>query len=147
MSVTGLATFDKSLQTIHSWLNELEDDLGWADKHKTFQGLRVVLHALRDRLSVEQATKLAAQFPVLLAGFYYENWQPTGKPIKTRHKEAFLAEIQSELEDVGPDIDAEQVVRAVFKLVAHRVSAGEVDDVKNMFPKHLKALWPVVVPS
>jgi uncharacterized protein (DUF2267 family) len=31
-----------------------------------------VLHALRDRLTVEEASDLAAQLPMLIRGLYYE---------------------------------------------------------------------------
>lgn len=144
MSTTGLVTFDKTLQVTHSWLNDLASDLGWEDKHKVFQALRITLHALRDRITVDQASKLASQLPILLIGFFYEDWQPASTPHKERTKEAFLGHIQNHLEQIYPDIDSDRVVRAVFKLIATRVSAGEIEDVKSMLPKQLKELWPVV---
>ena len=128
MAATGLVTFDKTLQVTHSWLNDLSSDLGWDDKHKVFQSLRITLHALRDRITVEQASKLASQLPVLLIGFFYEDWQPATTPHKERTKEAFLSHIQDQLAQIDPNIDSERVVRAVF-----------------MLPKALKALWPVAV--
>jgi hypothetical protein len=39
-------------------------------------------------------------------------------------------------------IDAEQVVRAVFRVLAERVTAGEVADVKHMLPAAVRELWP-----
>ena len=41
-----------------------------------------------------------------------------------------------------PDLDTERVARAVFKLLAHRISDGEVRDIKGMLPKEIAGLWP-----
>ena len=142
MSTTGLATFDRTLQATNIWLNELSTEFDWDDKHKSFQVLRATLHALRDRLSVDQASKLASQLPVLLAGFFYQDWKPAETPHKERTKAAFLSHIDSQLQPLDLDIDAEQAVRSVFKVVAKKVSAGEIEDVKSMLPKPLKELWP-----
>jgi len=36
----------------------------------------------------------------------------------------------------------ERLVKAVFRLLAQRISAGEIDDVKSICPSHLRELWP-----
>lgn len=142
MSTTGLATFDKMLQVTNLWLNNLSTEIGWDDKHKSLQVLRTTLHALRDRLSVEQTSKLSAQLPVLLVGFFYEDWKPATMPHKERTKEAFLSHIDAQFERLELEVDTEQAVRAVFKLIATKISSGEVEDIKSMLPKPLKVLWP-----
>ena len=40
-----------------------------------------------------------------------------------------------------PLLDPEQVVRAVFQVLAKHVSAGEIEDVKENLPHELKELW------
>ncbi|EDX82920.1 hypothetical protein S7335_98 [Synechococcus sp. PCC 7335] len=145
MSATGLVTFDKTLQVTNIWLNELAEELGWDDRHKVFQALRITLHGLRDRISVNQASKLAAQLPVLLVGFFYEDWQPAATPHKERTKAAFFAHMNGQLEEIYPDIDSEYAVKAVFRLLAKKISPGEIEDIKSMLPKSLRALWPVAV--
>ncbi|MEN8444944.1 MAG: DUF2267 domain-containing protein [Cyanobacteria bacterium J06555_13] len=142
MTTTGVIAFDRTLHATHSWLNALDAELDWDDKRKVLQALRITLHALRDRLSVDQASKLAAQFPILLSGIYYENWMPATTPHKERTKDAFVSHIEGQLHQMDPNIDSEFVVRSVFKVIANKVSPGEVEDVKSMLPKPLKALWP-----
>ena len=142
MSTTGLITFDKMLQVTNLWLNDLSAELGWDDKHKSLQVLRATLHTLRDRLSVEQASKLSSQLPLLLVGFFYEDWNPVSMPHKERSKEAFLLHIDAQFDQLDLEVDAEQAVRAVFALIAKRISPGEVKDIESMMPKALKLLWP-----
>lgn len=78
---TGIQTFDRTLQKTHIWFDEVGEILGWEDKERVFQGVRSVLHALRDRLTVEEATQLGSQLPFLLTGFYYEDGKPAASPI------------------------------------------------------------------
>jgi uncharacterized protein (DUF2267 family) len=37
----------------------------------------------------------------------------------------------------------EDVTRAVFRVLAKHVSAGEIDDVKQMLPAEIRELWSV----
>ena len=141
MSMTGLDVFDRTIHKTNNWLNELMEVLSWHDRHKAYLALRVTLHALRDRLTVEEVAQLGAQLPMLIRGFYYEGWDPTGKPLKERHKEEFLARIEEQFS--GDDqADAKQVARAVFSVLSDRVTEGEFEDVKHVLPAELRELWP-----
>ncbi|MFI5334917.1 MAG: DUF2267 domain-containing protein [Chlamydiales bacterium] len=82
--------FDKTLQKTERWLNEIAELMGWRDKQKSYETLRAVLHALRDRLTVESAAKFAAQIPMLVRGIYYEGWVPQETPSSLRIKKSFL---------------------------------------------------------
>jgi hypothetical protein len=55
---TDLSAFDSTIQTTHLWLKELMGLLGWQDQHRAYLAFRAVLHALRDRLSVDEAAAL-----------------------------------------------------------------------------------------
>lgn len=143
MSAHGVETFDSTLQKTHIWINDIQEELGWKDEqHRAYLGLRTVLHALRDRLPIEEVAQLSAQLPMLVRGFYYEGWNPTGKPVKERHKEEFLAHIADAFgkDDVGK-VDPESMTRAVFRVMAKHVTQGEIEDVKLVLPVELRALW------
>jgi len=113
------------------------------DRHEAYLVLRATLHALRDRLTIEEAAQFGAQLPMLIRGFYYEGWDPTGKPLKERHKEEFLARIKQELRTQGTD--PEQVARAVFQVLANRISEGEIQDVEHVLPGKIRDLWPSTI--
>jgi uncharacterized protein (DUF2267 family) len=141
MSITGLDVFDRTVHKTNNWLKELMEVLGWHDRHKAYLALRVTLHALRDRLTVEEVAQLAAQLPMLIRGFYYEAWDPTGKPLKVRRKEEFLAYIEGYFSG-DESVDPEQVAHAVFTVLSNRVTEGEIEDVKHVLPAELRELWP-----
>jgi uncharacterized protein (DUF2267 family) len=143
---TGLRAFDSTIHTTHVWLNELTNLLGGPDdSQRAYLALRAVLHALRDRLSVDETACLAAQLPMLVRGFYYEGWHPHGKPLKERKKEEFLAHVRADFRQ-APDLDAEQVTRAVFQLLACHVTAGEIEKLKRTLPDEIRSLWPEEMP-
>lgn len=139
MSVTGLYVFDRTVQKTNIWLRDVMDALDSDDRHAAYLALRATLHMLRDRLTVEEAAHLGAQLPMLVRGFYYEGWNPTGKPIRERSFESFLAGVAIELPN---DLDPEDAVRAVFTVLAARMSDGEIDDVTHVLPTALNVLWP-----
>ena len=140
MTMTGLEVFDKTIHTTNEWLKDLMFELGWEDRHKAYTALRSSLHALRDNLTVDEAKDLASQLPMLIRGFYYENWKPSALPQRTKSKEQFFQRIQ----DAFPNetVDAESIVRAVFKLLHFRISEGEVQDIRGMLPPAIAELWP-----
>jgi uncharacterized protein (DUF2267 family) len=141
MSTTGLEVFDKTVQTTNAWLKEIMEVTG-PDRHRAYRVLAAVLHALRDRLTVDEAAQLGAQLPILVRGLYYDQWHhPSGKPERLRHKDEFLAEVAAELGDVKP-VNPEQATRAVFSVLERHIAPGEVGDIKMTLPAHLRELWP-----
>lgn len=79
MSKAVLEILDPSLQKTEIWLNDFMGELG-LDKNpqKAWLALRTALHALRDRLTVEETVHLGAQLPIFIRGVYYEGWKVTG---------------------------------------------------------------------
>jgi uncharacterized protein (DUF2267 family) len=143
MSTTGLEVFDTTLEKTHIWLNEVMAEMGWEhERRRAYQALRSVLHALRDRLTVEEAVGLGAQLPMLIRGFYYEGWTLSGKPVKERHKGEFFAHIEHDFRNDERPIDAERMVRAVFRVLSRRITEGEIADIKGILPAELRELWP-----
>jgi uncharacterized protein (DUF2267 family) len=67
MSATGLEVLDKSVQTTNIWLDEIMEGIG-PDRRLAWHSLRAVLHALRDRLPLDQAAHLGAQLPIVIRG-------------------------------------------------------------------------------
>jgi uncharacterized protein (DUF2267 family) len=141
---TGLDTFDKTVQESNLWLKDVMERLRTGDRHHAYSTLRAVLHALRDRIGAETAAHLGAQLPMLLRGLYYEGWDPTGKPTKERHEEAFLAHIARELPRAAED-EVEEGTFAVLDVLSKHIDRGMAVKIAGMFPAELRKFWPAFI--
>jgi uncharacterized protein (DUF2267 family) len=141
MTATAVAPFESAVHTTNTWIRDLMDAMEWKDRHRACKALRAVLHALRDRLPVEEAVDLGAQLPMLIRGLYYEGWKPSACPRRVHTKEDFLAPIQEAFRD-EPGIFAEAVAWGVFRLLERHVSRGEIGDVQHVLPESIRSLWP-----
>jgi uncharacterized protein (DUF2267 family) len=138
MSASGLDVFDKTLQTTHIWLNEIQAELG-PDRQLAWKVLSVVLHKLRDRLPVPLAVHLGAELPLLVRGVYYDQFQPSKQPTDWDRDE-FVAEVQQGLTDIRP-VNAQQAISAVLAVLSHHMPRGQIEKVKNALPENLRQSW------
>lgn len=138
---TRIDTFDQSIQKTKLWIKEIVSYMDWPDnrisERRAYSILRVVLHALRDRLTIEETAHLGAQLPLLVRGTFYEGWSPANKPLKERTKEEFLSHMQKLI-----DVDCEKATKAVMEVLEGHISKGEIDDIKQMLPQNIRRMWP-----
>jgi uncharacterized protein (DUF2267 family) len=134
------ATIRHAEQQVQQWLKELCDNGDLADLDEALAVLRVVLHQLRDRLSVEEAVDLAQQLPIIVRGFYFEGWQPSRVPSKVHSRRQLADETTIAL--LPRTVPAERAIRDVLALLAHHCDPGEIADVISQLPQELKELWP-----
>lgn len=139
MSATDIPAFQSTLQTTDDWLKELSTQMGRDGSQQAYRVLRAVLMALRDRLTVEEATDLGAQLPTLIRGFYYEGWNPSKTPTSERDQASFLERVSRNLTPI--DGDPAQATRAVFQMLNTRITAGEIAHVKSNLPRDVQSLW------
>ena len=139
MTVVEPSIIERSVEKTHIWLNELAEQLGVEDRQYAYRALRAVLHALRDRLTVEVAAKLAAQLPTLIRGIYFEDWRPSRTPLPIHDVEAFLDYIVKEGQMAG-ETEASLAVTAVARVMREHISSGEIDAVAAVLPDKLKVL-------
>jgi uncharacterized protein (DUF2267 family) len=113
MPEPGYSVFATTLDKTNRPLKEIET-YGWpkARRNQSYAVFRAVLHALRDRLTVEAAL-LAAQLPMLIRGLYYEGWKPASVPVKM-NREASLGRVRP---DFGFDVvgGTEHLIRTVLE--------------------------------
>jgi uncharacterized protein (DUF2267 family) len=124
---------DRSVEKTHIWLNELAVELGTEDHRYAYRVLRAVLHAVRDRLTVDETAQLAAQLPELIRGIYYEGWNPSEKAPRYHDSRPFLDRIAAEALLAG-ETEASYAAVAVMDIVRRHISAGEFEQVLHMLP-------------
>jgi uncharacterized protein (DUF2267 family) len=142
MSFTGFKTFDTTLEKTNAVLKRIEESFGWPKERRnlSYAALRSVLHALRDRLTVEEAAQLSAQLPMLIRGIYFEGWDPSRVPMKL-HRDEFFALVRAEFPYELP-ADIEQLVDVVIEALRRHITEGEWEDVKSLLPRDLAAVLP-----
>src|SRR6056297_1319732 len=87
-------------QTAHEtqkWLNDLAAREPFENAEQTYSMLRAVLHAVRDRLTAEEAAHFSAQLPMLVRGFYFEGWRPALAPNDFDTQAEFLDRVDASL--------------------------------------------------
>lgn len=126
----------RSVEKAHIWMNEVAAELGTDDHHQAYRALRAYLHALRDRLPVNEAAQLAAQLPTLIRGIYYENWKPGATPTRYRNLADFLDRVAEDAILDG-ETSASYAVSAVSAVLRRHVSAGEIEDIRAILPEEL----------
>lgn len=141
MTQDHVEVFDSTYQKTYIWLNELCEAGGFPSRAQAYSAMRAVLHALRDRLTINEGADLAAQLPMLIRGVYYEGWRPAKVPHRERTEQQFVEHVKSELRS-NTEIDPEKAVEAVFFLLERKITAGEIEDVRHMLPEPIRELWP-----
>lgn len=137
MSATGLASFDTTIQKTNIWLDDIMDELGWDDLQRAYHALQVVLHTLRSQLPVNESAPLAAQFPQLIRGMYYEGWKPSSPLLRERQWIQFLRHVGDAFAH-DLDADSDKIARAVLKALSRHVSHGEIVNVKRCLPEPVR---------
>jgi uncharacterized protein (DUF2267 family) len=142
VSQTGFAPFTTTVDKTNHILNQIEQAYSWppGQHNRAYSALRSVLHALRDRLTVDESAQLAAQLPMLVRGIYYGGWDPSRVP-QRMDLEMFLQRVQR---DFRYDLDdgLEHLVRIVLNALRRYISDGEWQDVKSTMPKDLAGALP-----
>lgn len=134
MSATGLEVFDRTIQTTNVWLDDIMHQLDWSDRHKAYHALRAVLHALRDRLPVNDAGHLSAQLPMLVRGVFFEGWRPARTPIRERTRDEFLSHVTDAFA-LDLTADSKAITKGVLRVIARYVTPGEREKVKGILPE------------
>jgi uncharacterized protein (DUF2267 family) len=130
---------DRSVEKTNVWLSQLAEELGSEDRKAAYHVLRAYLHAVRDRLTVNEAAQLAAQLPELIRGIYYEGWVPSRTPMNYRTVDEFLRRIAEEGLLPG-ETEASYACSAAARVLRRHVSEGEIADVVAVFPKELRVV-------
>jgi uncharacterized protein (DUF2267 family) len=140
MSKTGVPAFDTTIEKTDQVIRDIEEAYGWPSDRgpQAYAASRAVLHALRDRLPVEESADLAAQLPMLLRGVYFEGWKPARVPVKMTRDE-FLDRVRREF-TYDVEGTTERLVKVVVQALRRFITDGEWDDVTSTLPKDFAAV-------
>jgi len=143
MTKTGYRSFDTTVDKTNHILRQIEETYGWPKerRNQSYNALRAVLHALRDRLTVDETAHFAAQLPMLIRGLYYDGWDPSRVP-KKMHRDDFLNKVRSEMPPYDLEGGMEGLVHTVAQALRLYITDGEWENTKAQMPKDLAAALP-----
>ena len=144
---TNVAQLSHAVQQTQEWLKDLASRPPFEVEEQAYSYLRAVLHALRDRLTVDQAAHFSAQLPMLVRGVYWEGWRPVLAPNDFKTQQEFFDHVQSSL---GPALGASRAdlaagTQTVLDFLVERVDPGEMRHVVSSLPKHIRELFATQV--
>jgi uncharacterized protein (DUF2267 family) len=142
MPTTHPSILERSVEKTNIWLKDLCTELETDDRQYAYHVLRAFLHALRDRIPIEESAQLAAQLPMLVRGLYYEGWTPSRTPQAYHDVRAFLDRIAEEASLAG-ETEASFAAAAAARVLRAHVSSGELDDVVSVLPPAVREIFTV----
>ena len=144
MKTIRRAVFGTAVSKANGWVNEIGRRLKHNDKAEALKVLRTVLHALRDRLTIEETAHLSAQLPMVIRGVFFEGWSPFDAADPDGGLDAFLGEIADHLPHLAEQ-ERLRAVQVVFDVLGRHISDGEVDDIAAFLPATLREFWTATV--
>jgi uncharacterized protein (DUF2267 family) len=140
--MTDTDVFATTVDKTNRILKEIEGAYGWPRERRqqSYHALKSVLHALRDRLTIEESSDLAAQLPTLVRGLYYEGWDPNRVPLKM-NREEFLGRIRQDF-PYAIEGGIELLVRRTLEALRQYVTDGEWEDIRSVLPKDMAGILP-----
>ena len=142
MITTEITALNHTLEETQEWLDQLVRLGPFENDKQAYSHFRAVLHALRDRLTVEEATHLASELPMLVRGFYYEGWRPALAPNAQETQAEFLDKVGQSLNgEPTSEGELRETTRAVFRLLDERLQEGQIEHVRSQLPGDIETLW------
>lgn len=122
----------------NAFINEVAEELK-VPRDQAGRIIRSVLHALRNRLSLQESFQLLAQLPMALKAVYVDGWKPDSAFERIRHVDEFLDEVRKEDGglagyDFGNDHRALAAVYAVMQTLHDSISEGGFESFIQTLP-------------
>jgi uncharacterized protein (DUF2267 family) len=125
--------------TTHGFYRTVMAETGVTDLAAVKKGTAAVMHALRDRLTPEEARQAAAQLPRELKNVWFYGEARGRRPIKM-HRKDFYERVRGEAGFTTLH-EARTATAGVFAALKITLSSGEGADIEAQLPADLKALW------
>jgi uncharacterized protein (DUF2267 family) len=109
------------------------------DRRLVKRATAAVLHALRDRLTAEEADQVFAQLPIELKEVWAEGEEAEREPVKMSREQFYDRVMQRA--GLSSRRQTRWLVLAVLAALKEQITPGEAEDVMAQLPKDLKEIW------
>ncbi len=136
--------FEKYASDGHRFINHVADELD-VSLNMAARITRAVLHAVRDRISPDDAIEFAQGLPMALKGIFIDRYDPSGTPVRIRNRAEFLEFVrdkdrQNAAVDFPSQASVIDAIRGVFHVLETTVDPAQVRHIKKMFNKELQVM-------
>jgi uncharacterized protein (DUF2267 family) len=133
--------FETTMRTSYGWIRDYGEALGQTHAGLCYRCLRAGLHAIRDRLPVDESVAFAAQLPLLVRGVWFEGWHPARVPVRAHSMAEVHAEIARALEG-GLGASPGHVLSATFAVLDRHGDPRALRNVRALLPDAMRHAWP-----
>lgn len=126
-------------------LQSVAQELNTDDMNKAGRIFRAVLHAIRDRLPVNDGVQFAAQLPIFWKGIYFDQYDVSKVPVKIRDAQEWISYIRSKNafaanNDFQLDDEITAAFKAVFNALQQHMTDGQLQKVKESLNQDIQEL-------
>jgi uncharacterized protein (DUF2267 family) len=133
--------FEKYADEGNRFINEIAARLK-CDRNTAGRVTRAVIHALRDRLPVDDAIQFAQGLPMALKGVFIDQYDISKAPVYIRNADDFINFVRlknrfSAVADFHSPYDVIRALNAVFYVLERHMDIGQIQQIKMMLPKKI----------
>jgi uncharacterized protein (DUF2267 family) len=134
--------FEKYAAQGNELINLLAEDMQ-VPKDKAGRLIQLVLHALRNRISIGESIQLVAYLPMPLKGVYVDGWKIRDNYKRIKHLRDFIDEMNKESSKM-PDYDlineeeTVEALKALFRTINNFNNEPKANEVNNILPEELQ---------
>jgi uncharacterized protein (DUF2267 family) len=124
-------------EQLETWVTELQARAMLGSVNQSFPMLRAVLQEVRDRVTVDDALRLADALPALVRGVMLEKWHP--QPPDPGAGRPFLEAVKARV--AGHHAPPDSIVDDVLAVLARHVYQQYLPVLTARLPSELRAAW------
>ena len=140
-------SFEKFANDAHEYVNYLATELGHPEeKERVLIIWRAVMHTIRDRIHLGESFELMDPLPMILKGYYVQNWKYSEKPPKDYETIEEMKNEVKKLQDSYGERDfawskpTEEIISITINSLKRYVNESQIQHLKGQMPKEVKEL-------
>jgi uncharacterized protein (DUF2267 family) len=143
--------FDKYANDGHTFVKHLANEFNHPDEvNRAGIILESVLHALRDRISIEENFDVISQLPMFMKAIYVDEWKYRKNVDRLKSLQEFTQKVKEEQSKYGEkefnwNESTEELIERTIGLISERYwSEGLINDIKANLPADIHKIFEKV---
>ena len=141
------SNFERQIHEANRYFNLLAEKLNHPEEQqRAFIIWRAVMHTLRDRMAISESLDLISQLPVILKGYYVDQWSYSETPPETYDTIEGMKNKVKNLQDRYGETDfdwkqpTEKIISITINSLREYLSEGQLQHIRAQMPAEVKEL-------